>query len=68
MITRSVAALLLAVPMAIAQAPCHDLQAIATVQQEHFPELLRYHMQTLHPQVRSARLFKLVRDSVKRAP
>ena len=38
---------------------------IATVQQERFPELLRYHMQTLYPQVRSARLFKLVRDSVR---
>ena len=38
---------------------------IATVQQERFPELLRYHMQTVHPQVRSARLFKLVRDSVR---
>ena len=28
------------------------------------PEFLRYHMQTLYPQVRSARLFKLIRDSV----
>ena len=38
---------------------------IATVQQERFPDFLRYHLQTVHPQVRSARLFKLVRDSVR---
>jgi hypothetical protein len=41
------------------------LALISTVQQERFPELLRFHMQTLHPQVRSARLFKLVRDRVR---
>lgn len=38
---------------------------IATVQQERFPEFLRYHLQTEHARVRSGRLFKLVRDSVK---
>jgi hypothetical protein len=38
---------------------------IATVQQERFPEFLRYHLQTEHARVRSERLFKLVRDSVK---
>lgn len=41
------------------------IKLIETVQQERFPEFLRFHMQTLHPQVRSARLFKLIRDSVK---
>lgn len=41
------------------------LSLIATLQQERFPEFLRFHMQTLHPQVRSARLFKLIRDRVR---
>lgn len=41
------------------------LALIATVQQEKFPEFLRFHMQTLHSQVRSARLFKLIRDRVR---
>jgi hypothetical protein len=44
------------------------LALISTVQQERFPEFLRFHMQTFNPQVRSARLFKLVRDSVKTPP
>lgn len=37
---------------------------IATVQQERFPEFLRYHLQCELPRVRSERLFKLVRDRV----
>ena len=35
---------------------------VATVEQERFPELLRYHLLCELPQVRSQRLFKLVRD------
>ena len=50
-----------------------DLQAlqrrwqalIATVQQERFPEFLRYHLQCELPRVRSQRLFKVVRDRVR---
>jgi len=38
---------------------------IATVQQVRFPEFLRYHLMTEHARVRSQRLFKLVRDSVR---
>jgi hypothetical protein len=38
---------------------------IATVQQERFPEFLRYHLLCELPRVRSQRLFKLVRDRVK---
>ena len=53
-----------------------DLQAlqrrwqalIATVQQERFPEFLRYHLQCELPRVRSQRLFKVVRDRVRGAP
>lgn len=49
-----------------------DLQALqrrwkalmATVQQEHFPEFLRYHLQCELPRVRTQRLFKLVRERV----
>jgi hypothetical protein len=37
---------------------------IATVRSERFPEFLRYHLLCKEPQIRSARLFKLVRDSV----
>ncbi|BAC88758.1 DUF262 domain-containing protein [Gloeobacter violaceus] len=40
---------------------------IATVQQERFPEFLRYHLQCDKPKVRSQRLFKLVRGEVKTA-
>jgi hypothetical protein len=36
-----------------------------TVEQERFPELLRYHMLCELPKVRSQRLFKLVRGRVK---
>ena len=50
-----------------------DLQALqrrwqalmATVQQERFPEFLRYHLQCELPRVRSQRLFKLVRERVR---
>jgi hypothetical protein len=50
-----------------------DLQALqrrwrglmATVQQERFPEFLRYHLQCELPRVRTQRLFKLVRDRVR---
>jgi Protein of unknown function DUF262/Protein of unknown function (DUF1524) len=50
-----------------------DLQAlqrrwqalIATVQQERFPEFLRYHLQCELPRVRNQRLFKIVRDRVR---
>jgi Protein of unknown function DUF262/Protein of unknown function (DUF1524) len=38
---------------------------MATVQQERFPEFLRYHLQCQLPRVRSQRLFKLVRDTVR---
>jgi hypothetical protein len=38
---------------------------IATVQQERFPEFLRYHLQCQLPRVRSPRLFKLVRETVR---
>ena len=38
---------------------------IATVEQAHFPEFLRYHMLCEQPKVRSQRLFKLVRDQTK---
>ena len=52
-----------------------DLQALQrrwqalmdTVEQERFPELLRYHMLCEMPKVRSGRLFKLVRGRVKTA-
>lgn len=50
-----------------------DLQALqrrwkalmATVQQERFPEFLRYHLQCELPRVRTQRLFKLVRERVR---
>ena len=53
-----------------------DLQALqrrwaslmATVHQERFPEFLRYHLQCRLPRVRSQRLFKLVRDTVRDGP
>ena len=38
---------------------------IGTVQQESFPDLLRYHLLCDVPRVRGERLFKLVRDRVK---
>lgn len=38
---------------------------IDTVRQERFPEFLRYHMLCSEPQIRSARLFKLVRNQIK---
>lgn len=52
-----------------------DLQAlqrrwkalIARVQQERFPEFLRYHLQCELPRVRTNRLFKLVRERVRTA-
>ena len=40
---------------------------VATVEQERFPEFLRYHMLCELPRVRSGRLFKLVRDRTKTA-
>lgn len=41
------------------------LRLVATVQQERFSEFLRYHYLTMATQVRTARLFKKVRDEVK---
>ena len=41
---------------------------ISTVQQERFPEFLRYHLLCEQPKIRSQRLFKLVRDRVHSAP
>ena len=38
---------------------------IETIEQAHFPEFLRYHMLCELPQVRSGRLFKLVRERTK---
>lgn len=38
---------------------------IATVTQERFPEFLRYHLLCEQPQVRSQRLFKIVREQVR---
>lgn len=38
---------------------------MATVQQERFPEFLRYHLQCQMPRVRSQRLFKLIRETVR---
>ena len=38
---------------------------MATVEQERFPEFLRYHMLCELPKVRSGRLFKLVRDRTR---
>ena len=40
---------------------------MATVDQEHFPEFLRYHLLCEQPKVRSQRLFKLVRDRTRTA-
>jgi hypothetical protein len=40
-------------------------QLMATVRQERFPELLRYHLLCKHRHVRRQRLFKRVRDSVR---
>ena len=37
---------------------------IATVGQERFPELLRFHLLCEHPRIRSQRLFEVVRDNV----
>ncbi len=44
------------------------LSLIATVQQERFPDFLRYHLQCEIPRVRSQRLFQLVRDRVRDGP
>lgn len=44
------------------------LALMAVVQQERFPEFLRYHLQCEIPRVRSQRLFKLVRDRVRAGP
>ncbi len=41
---------------------------IATVQQERFPEFLRYHLLCEQPKIRSERLFKLVRERVGTPP
>lgn len=41
---------------------------MANVQQERFPEFLRYHLQCELPRVRSQRLFKLVRERVRDGP
>jgi len=38
---------------------------MATVHQERFPEFLRYHLQCQMPRVRSQRLFKLIRDTIR---
>lgn len=38
---------------------------VAIVQQERFPEFLRYHLQCELPRVRTQRLFKLMRDRVR---
>ena len=38
---------------------------IATVTQERFPDLLRYHLLCEHPRIRRERLFKMVRDRVE---
>lgn len=40
-------------------------QLIATVQQERFPEFLRYHLLCKYRKVRSQRLFKMIRESVR---
>lgn len=40
---------------------------VETVQQERFPEFLRYHLLCEHRTIRQQRLFKLVRDSVRSA-
>jgi hypothetical protein len=39
---------------------------VTTVRQERFPEFLRYHLLCEHSKIRSQRLFKLVRDQVKK--
>jgi hypothetical protein len=41
---------------------------IATVQQERFPEFLRYHLLCEEPRVRSQRLFQMVRSRVSTPP
>lgn len=41
---------------------------IATVQQERFPEFLRYHLLCEEPRVRSQRLFQMVRQRVATVP
>jgi GNAT superfamily N-acetyltransferase len=41
------------------------LALISTVQQERFPEFLRYHLQCEVPRVRNQRLFQLVRERVR---
>lgn len=38
---------------------------LATVRQERFPEFLRYHLLCEQPQIRSNRLFKIVRERVR---
>jgi Protein of unknown function DUF262/Protein of unknown function (DUF1524) len=38
---------------------------LATVRQERFPEFLRYHLLCDQPQIRSNRLFKIVRDKIQ---
>lgn len=39
---------------------------VGTVRQERFPEFLRYHLLCEHRQIRQQRLFKLIRNEVKR--
>ena len=46
---------------------CRWRSLMATVDQERFPEFLRYHLLCEQPKVRSQRLFKLVRDRVRTA-
>lgn len=41
---------------------------LATVQQQKFPDFLRYHLLCTQPEVRNQRLFKIVRSLVKDAP
>lgn len=42
-------------------------QLIATIQQERFPEFLRYHLLCKHRKVRRQRLFKMIRERVRSA-
>lgn len=42
-------------------------QLVATVEYSRFPEFLRYHLLCEHPQIRSRRLFKLVREQTRDA-
>ena len=38
---------------------------LATIRQERFPEFLRYHLLCEQPEVRTERLFKLIRDRIR---